>query len=124
MAYIDTEGCFRQVEPTANLHGTLMECQQHASMLLLQRQPWGHLDSLSSVHACLTRRPERIRPIAERFGLDAEAVLDNVYCARAHTYENQFGEGRLGSGMRVALRCLTMPANACLNAAVHFASLL
>ncbi|KAL4451838.1 hypothetical protein ABPG75_007500 [Micractinium tetrahymenae] len=35
-------------------------------------------------------RPERIRPIAERFGLDADAVLDNIVCARAHTYENQF----------------------------------
>ncbi|KAL4424897.1 hypothetical protein ABPG77_002120 [Micractinium sp. CCAP 211/92] len=44
VAYIDTEGCFRQ----------------------------------------------RIRPIAERFGLDADAVLDNVVTARAHTYENQF----------------------------------
>lgn len=36
-------------------------------------------------------RPERIRPIAERFGLDADAVLDNIVCARAHTWENQFG---------------------------------
>lgn len=36
-------------------------------------------------------RPERIRPIAERYGLDADAVLDNVLYARAHTYEQQFG---------------------------------
>lgn len=27
-----------------------------------------------------TFRPERIRPIAERFNLDADAVLDNVSC--------------------------------------------
>ena len=36
-------------------------------------------------------RPERIRPIAERYELDADAVLDNVVYARAHTYEQQFG---------------------------------
>ncbi|KAI3437822.1 hypothetical protein D9Q98_000269 [Chlorella vulgaris] len=35
-------------------------------------------------------RPERIRPIAARFGLDADAVLDNVVYARAHTWEQQF----------------------------------
>ena len=37
-------------------------------------------------------RPERIHPIAERFGLDGDAVLDNIMVARAHTYEQQFGE--------------------------------
>ncbi|GAB4819384.1 hypothetical protein N2152v2_006430 [Parachlorella kessleri] len=36
-----------------------------------------------------TFRPERIRPIAERFNLEAEAVLSNVVCARAHTLEQQ-----------------------------------
>ncbi|PRW56940.1 meiotic recombination DMC1-like protein [Chlorella sorokiniana] len=35
-------------------------------------------------------RPERIRPIAERFGLDGDAVLDNIVVARAYTYEQQF----------------------------------
>lgn len=40
-----------------------------------------------------TFRPERIRPIAERFGLDADAVLDNILYARAHTHEQQYGEG-------------------------------
>ena len=39
-----------------------------------------------------TCRPERIRPIAERFGLESDAVLDNIVCARAHTWEQQFGE--------------------------------
>lgn len=37
-----------------------------------------------------TFRPDRIRPIAERFNLDADAVLDNIVFARAFTYEQQF----------------------------------
>ncbi|CAM0146066.1 unnamed protein product [Urochloa decumbens] len=36
-----------------------------------------------------TFRPERIVPIAERFGMDANAVLDNIIYARAYTYEHQ-----------------------------------
>lgn len=36
-----------------------------------------------------TFRPERIRPIAERFGLDGGAVLDNILVARAYTHEHQ-----------------------------------
>ncbi|KAG5492905.1 hypothetical protein JKF63_01485 [Porcisia hertigi] len=36
-----------------------------------------------------TFRPERIRPIAERFGLDPNAVLDNILVARAYTHEHQ-----------------------------------
>uniref|UniRef100_A0A1E5W3F0 Meiotic recombination protein DMC1-like protein n=1 Tax=Dichanthelium oligosanthes TaxID=888268 RepID=A0A1E5W3F0_9POAL len=35
-------------------------------------------------------RPERIVPIAERFGMDANAVLDNIIYARAYTYEHQY----------------------------------
>jgi meiotic recombination protein DMC1 len=35
-----------------------------------------------------TFRPERIAPIAERFGLDAEEVLDNIIYARAYTTEH------------------------------------
>uniref|UniRef100_A0A0D9XWU5 RecA family profile 1 domain-containing protein n=1 Tax=Leersia perrieri TaxID=77586 RepID=A0A0D9XWU5_9ORYZ len=37
-----------------------------------------------------TFRPERIVPIAERFGMDANAVLDNIIYARAYTYEHQY----------------------------------
>jgi hypothetical protein len=37
-----------------------------------------------------TFRPERIKAIAERFELDADAVLDNIIVARAQTYEQQF----------------------------------
>lgn len=36
-----------------------------------------------------TFRPERIAPIAERFGLDPVAVLDNILVARAYTHEHQ-----------------------------------
>lgn len=39
-----------------------------------------------------TFRPERIRPIAERFNLDGDAVLSNVLYARAYTFEQQYGE--------------------------------
>ncbi|CCW64390.1 unnamed protein product [Phytomonas sp. EM1] len=37
-----------------------------------------------------TFRPERIRPIAARFGLDPDAILDNILVARAYTHEHQF----------------------------------
>ncbi|KAG8342693.1 meiotic recombination protein DMC1 [Trypanosoma vivax] len=36
-----------------------------------------------------TFRPERIKPIAERFGLDVDAVLANIIVARAYTHEHQ-----------------------------------
>jgi meiotic recombination protein DMC1 len=36
-----------------------------------------------------TFRPERIRPIAERFGLDPSAALENILVARAFTHEHQ-----------------------------------
>lgn len=36
-----------------------------------------------------TFRPERIQPIASRFGLDADAVLNNILVARAYTHEHQ-----------------------------------
>ena len=32
-----------------------------------------------------TFRPERLEPIAQRYGLDVEKVMDNVAFARAHT---------------------------------------
>ncbi|PHT85845.1 Meiotic recombination protein DMC1 -like protein [Capsicum annuum] len=37
-----------------------------------------------------TFRPDRVVPIAERFGMDAGAVLDNIIYARAYTYEHQY----------------------------------
>jgi RecA/RadA recombinase len=36
-----------------------------------------------------TFRPDRIVSIAERFGVDATAVLDNITYARAHTSDHQ-----------------------------------
>ena len=36
-----------------------------------------------------TFRPDRLRPIADRFNLDQEAVLDNVLYSRAYTSEQQ-----------------------------------
>lgn len=36
-----------------------------------------------------TFRGERIRSIAERFGLDPDAVLDNIVYARAFNHEHQ-----------------------------------
>jgi meiotic recombination protein DMC1 len=36
-----------------------------------------------------TFRPERIVKIAERFGVDPKAVLDNITYARAYTHEQQ-----------------------------------
>jgi len=35
-----------------------------------------------------TFRPERIRAIAERFNLNPEEVLNNIYWARAYTVEH------------------------------------
>ncbi|KAK8623740.1 hypothetical protein V6N13_065103 [Hibiscus sabdariffa] len=37
-----------------------------------------------------TFRPDRVIPIAERFGMDPGAVLDNIVYARAYTYEHQY----------------------------------
>lgn len=36
-----------------------------------------------------TFRPERIKPIAERFQLDPDAALENIMVARAYTHEHQ-----------------------------------
>ncbi|KDD74631.1 DNA repair and recombination protein Rad51 [Helicosporidium sp. ATCC 50920] len=38
-----------------------------------------------------TFRPERVRPIAERFHLDGDAVLSNVLYVRAYTFDQQYG---------------------------------
>ncbi|XVF38297.1 hypothetical protein REPUB_Repub20aG0088600 [Reevesia pubescens] len=37
-----------------------------------------------------TFRPDGVIPIAERFGMDPRAVLDNIVYARAYTYEHQY----------------------------------
>ncbi|KAB5545046.1 hypothetical protein DKX38_013158 [Salix brachista] len=43
-----------------------------------------------SLTLCSYSRPDRIVPIAERFGMDPGAVLDNIIYARAYTYEHQY----------------------------------
>ncbi|KAK3129109.1 hypothetical protein QOZ80_6BG0471660 [Eleusine coracana subsp. coracana] len=48
------------------------------------------VDALVSLDFSFFIRPERIVPIAERFGMDANAVLDNIIYARAYTYEHQY----------------------------------
>ena len=48
-------------------------------------------------------RPERLQPIAERFGLDADAVLENVTIARAFTSEHQARHLRTPHAPRPAL---------------------
>lgn len=35
-----------------------------------------------------TFRPERISPIAERYGLDAEQALENIVYAKAYSVEH------------------------------------
>ncbi len=45
-----------------------------------------------------TFRPERIQSIAERYGVDPVAVLDNITVGRAFTHEHQLellNQGRL-----------------------------
>ena len=39
-----------------------------------------------------TFRPDRIIPIAERFGVDPAAVLDNIVVARVYTHEHQMNQ--------------------------------
>lgn len=45
-----------------------------------------------------TFRPERVKVIAERFGMDPDGVLDNIVVARAYTHEHQMGECSLRRG--------------------------
>ena len=50
-------------------------------------------------------RPERLQPIAERFGLDADAVLENVTIARAFTSEHQARHLRTPYALRPLPAC-------------------
>ena len=44
-------------------------------------------------------RPERIAPIAERYGLSPEEVLNNIVYARAHTSDNQMDLINMTAGL-------------------------
>ncbi|PIA31627.1 hypothetical protein AQUCO_04900138v1 [Aquilegia coerulea] len=50
----------------------------------------GGIETLCITEAFGEFRSDRIVPIAERFGMDAGAVLDNIIYARAYTYEHQY----------------------------------
>ncbi|AQK69980.1 Meiotic recombination protein DMC1-like protein [Zea mays] len=75
VAYIDTEGTLYLWELFVKL---ILK-----SLYLFLSSPNCFLNEVFS-------RPERIVPIAERFGMDANAVLDNIIYARAYTYEHQY----------------------------------
>jgi DNA repair protein RAD51 len=45
-----------------------------------------------------TFRPERLKQIAERFGMDPDACLENVAYARAHNSEHQLEVSEGGGG--------------------------
>ncbi|KAH9546041.1 hypothetical protein CY35_12G075800 [Sphagnum magellanicum] len=74
VAYIDTEGTLYPIHNSFLLN---------ASKLL----PLGPKIDISNTRQI--SRPERLIPIAERFGLDSTAVLDNIVFARAYTAEHQ-----------------------------------
>ncbi|KAL6532366.1 Meiotic recombination protein dmc1 [Orobanche gracilis] len=50
----------------------------------------GKVAYIDTEGTCTCSRPDRIIPIAERFGMDPGAVLDNIIYARAYTYEHQY----------------------------------
>ena len=55
----------------------------------LDREQGGGAGKVLYIDTEGTFRPERIAPIAERYGLDAEQVLNNIAYARAYTAEHQ-----------------------------------
>ncbi|KAF2543835.1 hypothetical protein F2Q68_00031977, partial [Brassica cretica] len=58
--------------------------------VLLPKNMKGGNGKVANIDTEGTFRPDRIVPIAERFGMDPGAVLDNIICARAYTYEHQY----------------------------------
>lgn len=50
---------------------------------------WLRLTQAAYIDTEGTFRPERIRTIADRFGMDAEAVLDNIIVGRAANSEHR-----------------------------------
>jgi meiotic recombination protein DMC1 len=68
VAYIDTEGTLYPLNFLSNTLADLLSEFTYIPVFL-------QTVSLNGVFS----RPERIVPIAERFGMDANAVLDNVW---------------------------------------------
>ena len=48
-----------------------------------------HVSQVAIIDTENTFRPERLRPIAARFNLDSDAILNNIVYARAFTHEHQ-----------------------------------
>jgi hypothetical protein len=114
VAYIDTEGGFRCAASCCAVQHLLLCIVLGAAQLqslswVLAEGPASQLLGpnlpLTCPSSAPTCRPERIRPIAERYGLDADAVLDNVVFARAHTYEQQFGGCCLPALLQLGVGC-------------------
>ncbi|KAL6007267.1 Meiotic recombination protein dmc1 [Asimina triloba] len=85
VAYIDTEGTlYPFITGLAFLTSANLHRMGHG------RDDTSHLVYGKSVFDIFVPRPDRIVPIAERFGMDAAAVLDNIIYARAYTYEHQY----------------------------------
>eukprot|EP00899_Mesostigma_viride_P004686 jgi/Mesvir1/14218/Mv09669-RA.1 len=55
----------------------------------LPRQLKGGAGKVAYIDAEGTFRPDRVIPIAERFGLEPKSVLENIIVARAYTHEHQ-----------------------------------
>jgi len=64
-------------------------CHTLAVTAQLPREMGGASGKVAWIDTEGTFRPERIVAVAERFGLDGEAVLENIAVARAFTYEHQ-----------------------------------
>ncbi|KAK3042160.1 hypothetical protein RJ639_001280 [Escallonia herrerae] len=62
----------------------------HLSLMQLPTNMRGGNGKVAYIDTEGTFRPDCIVPIAERFGMDAGAVLDNIIYARAYTYEHQY----------------------------------
>ena len=66
-----------------------MLCHTLCVTCQLPREMGGAAGKAAFIDTEGTFRPELIQSIAERFGLDADAVLDNIIVARAYTHESQ-----------------------------------
>ncbi|KAH7522245.1 hypothetical protein FEM48_Zijuj07G0118000 [Ziziphus jujuba var. spinosa] len=75
---------------TQFLNCQILDDRACQSPLQLPTQMRGGNGKVAYIDTEGTFRPDRIIPIAERFGMDPGAVLDNIIYARAYTYEHQY----------------------------------
>jgi len=69
--------------------GKTQLCHTLAVSSMLERERGGGAGKVAFIDTEGTFRPERIIPIANRFGVNADQVLDNILYARAYTSEQQ-----------------------------------